>query len=490
MLLKTKHLKFITKTCALGFFLCFMTTVTAQKELRDSTLVVSGKVEKTDQATKAKDSTSSFQRYKADGVAAVIGEHLILESDVKKMREDMKNRGVDSEKITDCQLAGRLMEDKLYAHAAKQDSTIYGRVTDARIQNEVDQQINKLSRKIGSMQKLLDYYRKDSETALRDELFKINKERQLANSMQKEIVDQVEITPEEVREFFNSIPEDERPNFGDEVEIAQIVIKPKVPQSQKDKVVQELNDMRDDILNNGASFATKAVLYSEGGTSTKGGKMTITRHDPMDKDFKQIAFSLKEGEISKPFESSFGYHIVKVDRILGQKRQIRHIILMPEVTKETTTKARNRMDSIRNLIEEGEMSFNKAAREYSEEEETRGDGGQLINPETGDTRFELSKIDPKIYNQVNNLKEGEVSKILSDQNRTGKKFYKIITVTDRYPEHIADYSKDYSKIKNLALRDKKMKAIQKWREKEIKDTYVKVNGEYKNCAFEGNWLKK
>jgi len=458
----------------------------AQTTEQDSTLTITDKDNISRASVKKIDSVKPFSRRKADGIAAVIGDYLILDSDITKMREDAETQGVSASEITNCQLAGRLMENKLYAHQAMQDSTIV--VSDAEISNMTDQQVSRMVSQIGSMEKLLDFYRKEDEQGLRDELFKINKERRLASVMQDRIVEEVEITPEEVREFFNRIPEDERPKFGDEVEIAQLVIKPEVPKEEEDKVVERLNEMRADILD-GASFATKAVLYSEDATSSRGGQMTITREDPLDKDFKQVAFSLRAGEVSKPFKSEFGYHIIQLDKVRGQKLDIRHIIIIPKVTEATVADAKEKIEGIREEIVNGEITFDAAARKYSDEKETRGDGGQLINPKSGDTRFELTDVDPLIYEKVNNLEKGEVSLVLMDQNRTGQKFFKIITLTQRYPEHIADYSKDYTKIKELALREKQFEAIEKWQNEKIKETYIKINGDYKNCEFNSNWLK-
>ncbi|WP_283640951.1 peptidylprolyl isomerase [Mesonia mobilis] len=479
-------MKFTTKLYLLAFTLVTFVQANAQTTEQDSTLTITDKDNISRASVKKIDSVKPFSRRKADGIAAVIGDYLILDSDITKMREDAETQGVSASEITNCQLAGRLMENKLYAHQAMQDSTIV--VSDAEISNMTDQQVSRMVSQIGSMEKLLDFYRKEDEQGLRDELFKINKERRLASVMQDRIVEEVEITPEEVREFFNRIPEDERPKFGDEVEIAQLVIKPEVPKEEEDKVVERLNEMRADILD-GASFATKAVLYSEDATSSRGGQMTITREDPLDKDFKQVAFSLRAGEVSKPFKSEFGYHIIQLDKVRGQKLDIRHIIIIPKVTEATVADAKEKIEGIREEIVNGEITFDAAARKYSDEKETRGDGGQLINPKSGDTRFELTDVDPLIYEKVNNLEKGEVSLVLMDQNRTGQKFFKIITLTQRYPEHIADYSKDYTKIKELALREKQFDAIEKWQNEKIKETYIKINGDYKNCEFNSNWLK-
>ena len=479
-------MKFTTKLYLLAFTLVTFVQANAQTTEQDSTLTITDKDNISRASVKKIDSVKPFSRRKADGIAAVIGDYLILDSDITKMREDAETQGVSASEITNCQLAGRLMENKLYAHQAMQDSTIV--VSDAEISNMTDQQVSRMVSQIGSMEKLLDFYRKEDEQGLRDELFKINKERRLASVMQDRIVEEVEITPEEVREFFNRIPEDERPKFGDEVEIAQLVIKPEVPKEEEDKVVERLNEMRADILD-GASFATKAVLYSEDATSSRGGQMTITREDPLDKDFKQVAFSLRAGEVSKPFKSEFGYHIIQLDKVRGQKLDIRHIIIIPKVTEKTVQEAKEKIEGIREEIVSGEITFDAAARKYSDEKETRGDGGQLINPKSGDTRFELTDVDPLIYEKVNNLEEDEVSLVLMDQNRTGQKFFKIITLTQRYPEHIADYSKDYTKIKELALREKQFEAIEKWQNEKIKETYIKINGDYKDCEFNSNWLK-
>ncbi|WP_423819588.1 peptidylprolyl isomerase [Salinimicrobium sp. TIG7-5_MAKvit] len=427
-------------------------------------------------------------RFKVDGVAAVIGDFVVLESDIDKMYLELQSQGVSTKDVTNCNLAGRLMENKLYAHHAIQDSII---VSDAEINANIDQQLAYMTQQVGSLEKVLEFYKKDSEADFRAELFEINKQNRLASEMQRKIVDAVEITPEEVRAFFTEIPEDERPVFGDEVEIAQIVVKPEIPQEEKDEIIARLNEMRADVLENGASFATKAVLYSQDpGSRSSGGKITLTRQDPFVKEFKDAAFSLQEGEVSKPFKTEFGYHILMVDKIRGQQVDVRHILLIPDVTEETKQKAFDEIENVRERISNEEISFADAAKEVSDEKETRESGGKLVNPTTGDTRFELAKIDPLLYEQVVNLEKGEVSNIITDQDNTGRPFYKLITVTNRYKEHKADYAQDFNKIKELALRDKQLEAIEKWQAEKIKETYVKVNGEYRDCEYSSNWLKK
>ncbi|WP_233195781.1 peptidylprolyl isomerase [Aquimarina sp. MAR_2010_214] len=429
-----------------------------------------------------------FQKAKIDGVAAVIGENVILDSDVDIAYRQLISEGVSTSDVSRCELAGSLFEAKLYAHHAIQDSI---EVRDAEVNSMVDQQLAYMTNELGTVEKVLKFYKKDNVADFRKELFEINKSNKLSEQMRAKIIKDIEITPEEIREFFDDIPEDERPLFGTELELAQIVIEPEIPQEEEQKVIDRLKQFREDIVENGSSFATKAVLYSQDpGSKSTGGKYTLDRKTNFAKEFKDVAFSLQEGEVSEPFKTDFGWHIVKVDKIRGEEIDVRHILLVPEVTRKTVDEAKKLIDSIRTSIVSGSIQFKKAARKFSDEKETREDGGQLLNPTTGDTRFELTKIDPILYDQVSKLKKNEVSLVISDQDRQGRKKYKLITVLNRYDEHIADYANDYLKIQELALRKKQIDAIRKWQSEKIMDTYIKINGEYRDCEYSGNWLKK
>ncbi len=434
------------------------------------------------------DSTKPFKRFKAEGIGAVVGEYVILDSDIDKSYQEMSSQGISTEGITRCQLLGKLMEDKLYAHQAKQDSLV---VSDAEINSRTEQQVQYMISELGSEEKVAAYYKKDNIVELRKELNEANRSIQLASLMQSKVIDKLEVTPEEVRTFFFSIPEDERPVFSAEIEIAQIVLDPEVSKRAKEDVVSRLNEMRADIIDNGASFATKAVLYSKDGSASKGGMIEAVRRDsPMAKEFKDQAFSLMEGEVSEPFETEFGYHILYVDKIRGQEVDVRHIILFPEVSQDAIDKAQEKIDSLREQIIAGEITFAEAARMNSDDKETRNNGGQIINPMSFDTKFDLTKMDPTLSAQVYNLEEGEVSRVFTDRDFTGKNRLKLLSVTKKYAEHQADYVKDYERIKQLALREKQIKTINKWQNEKIETTYVNINEDYETCDFSGNWSKK
>ncbi len=488
MQLKTRNLRRITINSVLAALWALSPAALSAQEVVtvDSTGVAQNN--EVVETTVAKDSVKPFVRFKAEGVTAVVGDYVILDSDIDKSYLELQANGISTDGITRCQLLGKLLEDKLYAHHAEQDSIM---VSDSEINLRIDQQLEYMISELGSEEKVAEYYKKESISELRKELFDVNKTLKLASEMQRKVVENVEITPEEIRTFFYSIPEDERPVFSAEVEVAQIVIEPEITEESRQRVIDRLNEFRADIVENGASFASKAVLYSKDGSASKGGLIAgIRRNSPYAKEFKDMAFSLQEGEVSEPFETEFGFHILYVDKIRGQEVDVRHIILFPEVSQSTIEAARARIDSVRQKIVDGELAFADAARQYSDEKETRNNGGQLANPVTLDTRFDLTKMDPTLSAQVYNLKEGEVSKVFTDRDYTGKSTFKILTVTKRFEEHQADYVNDYEKIKDLALKEKQIRAIEKWQNKKIIDTYVNVNEDYQGCEFTSNWVKR
>ncbi len=428
-------------------------------------------------------------KIKIDGLAAVVGDFVILDSDIDKTIIDLQSQGVNTVDLDRCSLLGKLMEDKLYAHHAEQDSL---EIDSQQIYNYVDQTIDYFINQLGDIDKVLEFYKKQDEQTFRLELFEINRVNQLSQKMQTKIVDEIEITPEEVKQFFNNIPKYELPVFGAELEISQIVVKPEVSEIEQKKVIDRLESIRNDVVVNGSSFATKAILYSQDpGSRSKGGKYTLNRNRPqMVKEFRDVAYRLKEGEVSDPFKTDFGWHIVKVDKIRGQEVDVRHILLVPEITNMALSEAKKKIDLIRKRIIDNELTFEEAAKSFSDEKATKNNGGVLINPTTGDTRFELTKIDPVLYNQIQRLADNEVSAPLLESDKQGNQSFKIIKVSNRYDEHTADYSKDYLKIKELALKQKQLNAIQDWMKEKIVDTYISVNQDSRDCNFTNEWLKK
>jgi peptidyl-prolyl cis-trans isomerase SurA len=306
----------------------------------------------------------------------------------------------------------------LYAHQAIQDSIV---VKDEEVKEKMNQQLDYMVEQLKSMDNVVKYFKKNSEDEFKTELFEILKQQKLAAEMQKKIIDPIQITPEETRNFFKKIPESDRPLLGAELEMAQIVIIPKVSELEKQAVVNRLKEIKKEVLA-GASFTTKAVLYTEDpGSRSSGGFYKINKKTPFVKEFKDVAFSLQEGEISDPFETEFGFHIIYLEKIKGQDLELRHILMAAKITPDALKEAKEKMELIRKRIQDKEITFAEAARTLSDEKETRANGGTLINPKTQDTHFELTKMDPEFYSQVSNMNNGDISPVILDEDpKAGK----------------------------------------------------------------------
>jgi peptidyl-prolyl cis-trans isomerase SurA len=489
-LLKTKPLKFTIKqyrfSSVMLLFLCSVTLMA-----QDSLAIQDSQVEppKSMDLVAPSEVKQAFKRIKLDGIAAVVGDYVILESDIEKTLIDLKSQGVSDQDVNRCQLLGKLMEDRLFAHQAVQDSVL---ISDDEIAAIGERQLQQLVSQAGSLDRVLKVYKKEDEESFRQELNKINKLRMLSERMQTKVVEEIEITPEEVRQFFNDIPKEERPVFGAELEISQIVKTPQAPEEEKQKVIDKLNELKADVEDNNASFSVKAILYSQDpGSKSKGGFYPMSRETPFVKEFKDVAFSLQEGEISDPFESPFGYHIIYIEKIRGQELDLRHILMVPEVPSSAVKAAIDELKDIKKKIEEGAFTFAEAALNFSDEKETKFDGGVLRNPTNYDSRFELTKMDPSLYKQVSNLKDNEISFPIEEPDpRGGQTKYKILKISNRYGEHTADFARDYMKIQELAKTEKQLKAINDWRGTHIEDTYISVSKSNRDCDFANNWVKE
>jgi peptidyl-prolyl cis-trans isomerase SurA len=479
MRLKTKSMKCINSTVALFIAVVAMIGVraNAQEILPETAPAV------------LKDTVKKFSRQKIDGIIATVGDYIILDSDIDMAYIEMAAQGNSITSIARCEVLGKLMEDKLYAHQALQDSTIV--VNDAEINSIMDEKIAMMLEQIGGdMKKVVKYYNKKNEEEFRSFFFEVLKMNKLTSEMQNKVVDGIEITPEEVRTFFNKIPKAELPIFGAEMEVSLIIVEPKVSEEEKQKVINRLKEIRRECLEEGASFTTKAVIYTQDrGSSSKGGYYKINRKTQFVKEFKDVAFSLNEGEISEPFETEYGYHIIYLEKIRGQELELRHILMTPKITDANLKEAKEKAILIRKRIMDNEITFADAARSMSDDKNTRANGGVFLNPRTLDSRFELTKMDPALYSQVSNLKDNEISAPILDEDELGQKRYKLLVVTNRINEHKADYATDYLKIKELALSEKRLQAIEKWSNEKIMETYIKINGEYRNCEFVNNWMK-
>jgi len=436
----------------------------------------------------AQDATPTGKRVKLDGVATVVGKNIVLDSEIAAYKLEFEQQSEGKLEISDCEMLEQIMEKKLLSHHAVVDSIV---VTEAEVNTNVEQKIAFFLQQLGSEEKVYTYYGFDDMADLRKEFNEVEKEAIMVNKMMGQLTEEVDVTPEEVRNYFKSLEDENNlPEIGAEIELQQIVLYVEPSETETERVLNKLKDIKKDV-ENGSNFKMKAILFSEDpGVTQNSGLYTITRESQMVTEFKEAGFSLDEGEMSEPFKSDFGYHILQVEKIKGKQRDVRHLLLQPEVTKAQEAKVKDSLEKIRTDILKLKMSYTEAVEKFSEEKETRANKGLIMNPETNDSKFDLTRMEPTFYARVSALKQGEITDVFYDVSREGKKMFKIILMKSKTEAHTADLVKDYVKIQALALQKKKEEAIAKWTKEKIGDTYIKINKDYNNCAFKNNWKKE
>ena len=432
--------------------------------------------------------TAQAQMNKIDGVDVVIGKNVVLNSDIAKFKLDIEQRSEGKIKISDCEMLEQLMLQKLLSHHAVIDSVL---VTETEVNSAVDRNIAFFTREYGSVEKVVKQYGFNDLNDLRTELFTIEKENALVRKEQEKINEGVDVTPEEVRIYYNSLKNNnELPEFQAEIELAQIVLYAKPTEEENNRIIKKLSELKKEI-EGGASFKMKAILNSDDPSVTQnGGQMSVTKESQLIKEFKEVAFSLDVGQVSEPFETLFGYHIIQLHQLKGNTRIVSHILMQPEILDSKVQEVKEKVEKIRKDIIDGKITFEEAVIKYSEDKDTKNNGGMIVNPYTNETRFELTRMDPSLYARVINTNKGEITEPFYDETQQNEKMYKIIYMKDRALTHKADLVNDYVKVQKLALQKKKEENITKWAKNKINDTYIKISDIYNKCEFQKNWRKE
>lgn len=432
------------------------------------------------------------EKIKLDGVVAVIGKNIVLASDIDKYKLDLEQSGENAASLSSCEILEQMMTQKLLAHHAVVDSLV---ATDASVKPMVDRKLEYFKQQMGSDEKVIALYGFDNMEDLTKELTKIEIESSLIGQMRQQITSEVSVTPEEVRNYFKSLEDqNELPEFTTEVKLAQVVLNVEASEEEIERVTTKLEKIKSEV-EEGASMKLKAILYSDDPSVTQnGGLYSITRESQFVKEFKDAAFSIDEGQVSEPFKSDFGYHIVKVEKVKGQSLDVRHVLIQPEISAVEKELVAQKLDSIRAEIIKGELSFEEAVNKFSDDKKSSKNRGVIINPYTNENSFRLSgeqfmRTLPSLHTKVFNLNEGDMTEVYYDETRDGEKMFKLVLIKEKQEGHVADFAKDYVKIQNLALTKKQQETIDKWTKDKVIDTYIKISDDYKNCAFETNFNK-
>lgn len=419
-----------------------------------------------------------------DKVVAVVGKNIVKLSEVENGYVNIRIRqGYNNAFENRCNILEGLLLNKLLLHKGELDSV---QVTDDEVAANVQRYLDAYELQYGSREAIRQAtgYTFDE---MKDLLQKMLRERMITERVQSDLTGTVKITPYEVTEFFNKIPQDSIPIIDETFEIAEIVRKPDINENERDRVRLELSKLRERILN-GDRFSTLATLYSEDpGSATKGGELGFFPRGRMVAEFEAAAFALKPGEVSPVIETQYGFHIIQLIERRGNTVNCRHIFMAPKVSSEDLLRSRILLDSVAQEIRLGHISFADAASRYSDNA-NKIEGGRVTHPATGAYVFTLDEL-KKLYPGIafSNMNAGDVSGAMAMKTDENKDAYRLVTVLRRNPEHKANLKDDYDRIYNAALENAKQDKIFDWAQKTIKNTYIRIDEEFKDCDFKLEW---
>ena len=424
---------------------------------------------------------ASAQPQTVDGVAAIVGGDVILKSDIDE-QYDVFNRQNFGKPVSYCEVFEELLFQKLLIHHAAIDSISIG---EEEVEANMDRRIQQLIMQMGDQKKLEDFYEK-SVVEIKEDMRTLIKEQLTAQRMQMTVVEGIEVTPSEVREYYENLPADSIPLISAEVELSQIVKFPELSEEAEQEVIAKLKELKERI-ENGTSFSSMAILYSEDpGSNKKGGEYQGIQRGVFVKEFEAVAFNLRKGEISDPFKTEFGYHIVQLLEKRGEELDLRHILIKPKLTQENLQEAKNFLDSVSVAIANGEMTFEEASRRFSDDEQTRFNGGQMSNFQSGNNKFEVSQLDRGLFALISTLENDEISEASFYRTEDQREAFRIVRLDANYEPHKANLDLDFTRIKGFALQQKQAKTVEDWKNEKLADTFVKINEGYYDCADELN----
>ena len=416
------------------------------------------------------------QPLNVDGIVAAIGDQIILQSDIIFQKQALSQEG---RVLSDCDMLKEISLEKLLIHHAAIDSV---EVTNEEIDESIDRRIQQLVAQIGSERKMEEYYKK-SILLIKEEMRPLMKNQMISQRMQMTVAENIQISPIEVEEMIQEMPVDSLPLIGTEVELAQIIIEPEVSKESITETIERLNTLRERILN-GSSFSSMAILYSEDpGSNRNGGEYKGLKRGQFVKEFEAVAFNLRPGEVSKPFKTDYGYHIVQLQIKRGEELDLRHILIKPKVEQEDLDIAKKILDSLRVDIIGGKISFEEVAKKYSSDDESKLNGGVMMNPMTTDTRWNLEDLDRSIFYAIEKIEVGEISSAALVREQDGREIFRILQLRQRIAPHRANLNQDFSLLKNYVENQKRQEKLLDWVSRKKNSTYIFVAPKYRDCQI-------
>ena len=416
-----------------------------------------------------------------DGIAAVIGDEIVLESDVDEQANYAKQQGANVD--NKCEFLEGIITNKILIYEAKRDTLIENR--SASIKEAANAKFSQILGQFPDEKTMLDTYKFRTAYEMKNAIEKIDTDNYYFQAKYQRVTEKTDVTPNEVTDFFNQF-QYQLPRVKDEVTLAQISMYPKLTEAHKQEIIDRLNKIKQDIKN-GESFESLARIYSEDpGSASKGGLYTNIARGKMVKPFEAAALNLQEGELSDPVESEFGYHLIQLVKKSGKMYDARHILLKAEPNAEEIASAKKELDSIKTLISTGKLSFKEAAFRFSDDKKTKFNGGILTSDADGSDKVEKSSLPYVVSYQIAGLNKGDITDVFEDELNQ-KKIVSIVQVEEVIPEHQLSLETDYDRVKSMALNKKRNEIADKWVREQMPNIFISVDDRYKDCAFKEKW---
>lgn len=424
------------------------------------------------------------QEFMIDEIVGVVGDKIVLYSDIEQQYQQSLAQGAPVADLR-CSVIDNMLLQKLLVNQAVLDSLV---VTEQEVESELDNRFNYYIRLVGSEEKFEEFYGKNV-LEFKQEFRPQVRELLLAQNMRREIVQEIVVRPNDVKEFFANIPADSLPYFAAEAEISHIVMKPEVSPAEKEKAIQKLEDLRKQIVDEGADFAELAKMNSQDGSALNGGSLGFMKRGELVPEFEAAAYRLKPGEVSEVVESQFGLHLILLEERLGNRINTRHILIKPEITDDDIEVLQSKLVSVREQIVSDSIDFQTAVREYSSDEASIPYNGAILDPNTGSNVHMMDEMDSELYFAIEGLKEGDVSEPMKMRLYDGSEAYRLIYLVRRTKPHVANLNDDYSRIMEVALQQEQDKAMGDWVQEKVQKTYVRVKTSSEECPVLNKWKK-
>ena len=420
-------------------------------------------------------------------VAWMVGDQPIYKSEIEEAYQQMLYEKTPINGDPYCIIPEQLALEKLFLHQADIDTV---EVQESMVTQAVEQRINYLISNLGSKEKVEEYFRKPL-AEFRQQMSESMRNQYRVQEVQRNISKDLKVTPSDVRRYFSSLPEDSIPFIPMQVEAEIISVNPKIPQQEIDDVKARLRDYADRVNRGESEFSTLAILYSEDGSSVRGGEIGFMGRGHLEPEYAAVAFNLNDPKkVSNIVETQYGYHIIQLIEKRGDRINTRHILLRPKVSDSELTNSLNRLDSLRTEINNGKFTFEEATV-VSQDKDTRNNHGQMVNPENNTIRFEMSQLPQEVAKKISTMEVGDISEafVMKDPKRD-RDIVALVKLTARIPAHKANLSDDYQVIKGMYENAAKQKMVDEWIKKKINDTYVRIEDNWVDCEFRNpGWIK-